>query len=878
LQQFSKNTTDQALTQRTPFLKCFASEAEILKITINARRNCCMNTNFTNPHLKRFITGFALLILSVFSTTVLAQDCGCDYTISTSQGYIKATDVPAIKPGSTVCIKAGVRGRLKLIGFKGTATQPITFKNCGGKVIFDNTTQEGTFIFEGSRYFRVTGTGDPAHKYGFLIRTAVKGSAMGVSESDFELDHIEIADAGFAGIISKIDPTCTNTQYHRANFTMRNVSIHDNYIHDTYGEGMYIGSSNYGGKTSSCGTLYPHLIEGLRIYNNRIENTGADGLQVSSATKDVEVYNNTIYRYGQDPFQSSQINGLMIGGGSTGKYYNNSITEGKGMGICSFGIGNLYLYNNVVVRSGGDGIFIDERSPLLPNSGNYVHNNTVVSSGKYSIRILSRNSVGNTFYNNLLVAPATLTSTSTGSFHYLNIVFSDIKYVQSNNIFIPTVNQASFADAANRNYELTTTSPAIDKGKVLSHFNYDLERNPRPQGNSYDAGAFEFSGTATSTANTPPTVGASADKSITLPTNTLTITGAASDPDGSIASVSWSKVSGSTVSLSGTSTLRLSLSNLLQGTYTFRLTATDNLGATKYDDVVVTVKSATTTATNGLNYKYYTTTSSYPWKLLPDFSRLTPAKTGIVSNFSISPKTQTNYFAFVYEGEVQIDAAGTYTFYSYSDDGSQLFINGNMVVNNNGTHGAQEKSGSVYLAAGRHNIKVTYFDYINGETLAVKYAGPGIAKQTIPNTKLYPVSGTTATTSTASVASLGTDSYSTLAASNASNNMAETEESSTLTADSTDSMQQFDNLELALTAYPNPASDYLEVQLGNSFRGKVSLLLYNMAGQQQLSKSLEPADASSTRLNLNEANLLPGIYILKASDGITSKSIKIIKK
>ncbi len=837
-----------------------------------------MNTNFTNPHLKRFITGFALLILSVFSTTVLAQDCGCDYTISTSQGYIKATDVPAIKPGSTVCIKAGVRGRLKLIGFKGTATQPITFKNCGGKVIFDNTTQEGTFIFEGSRYFRVTGTGDPAHKYGFLIRTAVKGSAMGVSESDFELDHIEIADAGFAGIISKIDPTCTNTQYHRANFTMRNVSIHDNYIHDTYGEGMYIGSSNYGGKTSSCGTLYPHLIEGLRIYNNRIENTGADGLQVSSATKDVEVYNNTIYRYGQDPFQSSQINGLMIGGGSTGKYYNNSITEGKGMGICSFGIGNLYLYNNVVVRSGGDGIFIDERSPLLPNSGNYVHNNTVVSSGKYSIRILSRNSVGNTFYNNLLVAPATLTSTSTGSFHYLNIVFSDIKYVQSNNIFIPTVNQASFADAANRNYELTTTSPAIDKGKVLSHFNYDLERNPRPQGNSYDAGAFEFSGTATSTANTPPTVGASADKSITLPTNTLTITGAASDPDGSIASVSWSKVSGSTVSLSGTSTLRLSLSNLLQGTYTFRLTATDNLGATKYDDVVVTVKSATTTATNGLNYKYYTTTSSYPWKLLPDFSRLTPAKTGIVSNFSISPKTQTNYFAFVYEGEVQIDAAGTYTFYSYSDDGSQLFINGNMVVNNNGTHGAQEKSGSVYLAAGRHNIKVTYFDYINGETLAVKYAGPGIAKQTIPNTKLYPVSGTTATTSTASVASLGTDSYSTLAASNASNNMAETEESSTLTADSTDSMQQFDNLELALTAYPNPASDYLEVQLGNSFRGKVSLLLYNMAGQQQLSKSLEPADASSTRLNLNEANLLPGIYILKASDGITSKSIKIIKK
>ncbi|AHM62948.1 hypothetical protein D770_23515 [Flammeovirgaceae bacterium 311] len=1091
-----------------------------------------MKANCTTLYLRAFLTSLTFVILFLLNTPAQAQDCGCDYTITTSQGYLKAADVPAIKPGSTVCIKGGVRGRLKLIGFKGTADQPIIFKNCGGKVIFDNSTQDGTFIFENSRYFRVTGTGDPLHKYGFFIRTAVKGSAMGVSESDFEIDHIEIGDAGFAGIISKIDPTCTNTQYHRANFVMRNVSIHDNYIHNTYGEGMYIGSTSYGGKSSGCGTLYPHVIEELRIYNNRIENTGADGLQVSSASKNVEVYNNTIYRYGQDPFQSSQINGLMIGGGSTGKYYNNSIIEGKGMGICSFGIADLYLYNNLVVRSGGDGIFIDERTPILPNSGNHVHNNTVVSSGKYSIRMLSRNSVGNTFYNNLLVAPGTLTSTSTGSYNYLNFVHSDIKYVQSNNAYIATIKDAFFADATTGNYELQQISPAIDKGKTLTYFNFDLKRTSRPQGTSFDVGAFEFSGLLR-TDNQAPVVSAGSDKTITLPTNSLTLTGSASDADGSIASVSWSKVNGSTVTMSGTSTLNLSLGSMLEGTYTFRLTAKDNAGATKYDDVVVTVKPATTTtSSNGLNYKYYTTTSSYPWKVLPDFSKLTPAKTGTISNFSISPKTQSNYFAFLYEGQIQIDASGTYTFYTYSDDGSQLFINGNLianndgahaaqersgsvylaagkhnikvtyfehtnsevlavkyagpgiskqtipntklytgststtnaaptvsagsdktitlptnsltltgsasdadgtiastswtkisgpsatlsgsstlslklsnlpagsyifrltakdnagatkyddvvvtvksattttnglnykyytttssypwkllpdfsrltpvktgiisnfsispktqsnyfgfvfegqiqistsgtytfysysddgsklfingslVVNNDGTHGAQEKSGSVYLAAGKHNIKVTYFDYINGETLAVKWAGPGFSKQLIPNSKLFTGSGTTTTSSTASVASLGTDSYSSTTApvnpdaeANVSNTGAELSgkdsSSSYEQVGSTDSLQLASTPEATpLMAYPNPASDYLEVNTGNSFKGKANLQFYNMAGQVQFSQIIDTTETSILRLDLNEHQLQPGLYVLKISDGVSSKSIKILK-
>jgi dienelactone hydrolase len=92
------------------------------------------------------------------------------------------------------------------------------------------------------------------------------------------------------------------------------------------------------------------------------------------------------------------------------------------------------------------------------------------------------------------------------------------------------------------------------------------------------------------TVNNVPTVSAGADATITLPTNSISLQGTASDTDGSIASYNWTMTTGSGGSLSGTSTSNLTASQLTQGTYVFRLTVKDNLGASKSDDVQVTVK------------------------------------------------------------------------------------------------------------------------------------------------------------------------------------------------------------------------------------------------------------------------------------------------
>ncbi|HZY78430.1 MAG TPA: T9SS type B sorting domain-containing protein [Cyclobacteriaceae bacterium] len=89
--------------------------------------------------------------------------------------------------------------------------------------------------------------------------------------------------------------------------------------------------------------------------------------------------------------------------------------------------------------------------------------------------------------------------------------------------------------------------------------------------------------------NQLPIVSAGNPVSVFLPTTTATLTGTASDPDGSISTRLWEKKSGGSASMTGQNSLELNLSNLAQGSYTFRLTVTDNKGGSSFSEVVVQV-------------------------------------------------------------------------------------------------------------------------------------------------------------------------------------------------------------------------------------------------------------------------------------------------
>jgi poly(3-hydroxybutyrate) depolymerase len=94
--------------------------------------------------------------------------------------------------------------------------------------------------------------------------------------------------------------------------------------------------------------------------------------------------------------------------------------------------------------------------------------------------------------------------------------------------------------------------------------------------------------------NIPPVANAGADQSITLPTNSVTLNGtASSDADGTITSYAWTKISGpSSYNIANASGSTTAVTNLVQGTYSFRLVVTDNSGGTDDDTVVVVVNAA----------------------------------------------------------------------------------------------------------------------------------------------------------------------------------------------------------------------------------------------------------------------------------------------
>ncbi len=89
--------------------------------------------------------------------------------------------------------------------------------------------------------------------------------------------------------------------------------------------------------------------------------------------------------------------------------------------------------------------------------------------------------------------------------------------------------------------------------------------------------------------NQPPVVSAGTDQSIALPVTDITLIGTATDTDGSVASLEWTLVSGGAYTPGPADALQWDITGLQQGTYVFRLTATDNLGATSSDDVQVIV-------------------------------------------------------------------------------------------------------------------------------------------------------------------------------------------------------------------------------------------------------------------------------------------------
>ncbi|MBL7093841.1 family 78 glycoside hydrolase catalytic domain [candidate division KSB1 bacterium] len=137
---------------------------------------------------------------------------------------------------------------------------------------------------------------------------------------------------------------------------------------------------------------------------------------------------------------------------------------------------------------------------------------------------------------------------------------------------------------------------------------------------------------------------------------------------------------------------------------------------------------------NGVRWELYRGV----FKQLPDFGKLKLVKSGRVLQIDLSElKIHDEYFAMVFTGYIEITHKDEYTFYTSSNDGSKLYIDNKLVVDNDGEHGATERSGNIKLSPGSYPIKVTYFQAGASKVLNIFYKRQGFERLIVPGSMLY---------------------------------------------------------------------------------------------------------------------------------------------
>jgi hypothetical protein len=257
---------------------------------------------------------------------------------------------------------------------------------------------------------------------------------------------------------------------------------------------------------------------------------------------------------------------------------------------------------------------------------------------------------------------------------------------------------------------------------------------------------------------------------------------------------------------------------------------------------------------NGLAYKYYEASS---YTVVPNFSGITPIKTGSVNNFDISVANRTEQFAIDFVGYINVPSDGQYTFYTSSDDGSLLYIDGIQLVANDGLHALMQQSNSIGLKAGLHAISVGYFNATGDKGLQVSYSGPGITKQSIPSSALF-------TTSTLINQAVMVSSSSAMMFTNDSTNF---------------QMQRLlgNQVTPGAKVYPNPFRNSIQIDVNGGAASKFKLVLTDASGKIVWTKNVENYN-SSFHESVNTSALPIGVYFLSLIQNNKSSVTKLVKE
>ena len=137
---------------------------------------------------------------------------------------------------------------------------------------------------------------------------------------------------------------------------------------------------------------------------------------------------------------------------------------------------------------------------------------------------------------------------------------------------------------------------------------------------------------------------------------------------------------------------------------------------------------------NGTTYKYY----EGHFQKVADMQQKHFVEKGIVSEPSLDKARQEDHYGFEFSGLIDVPEDGVYTFQTRSDDGSVLYIDQILVVDNDGSHAAIPATGSIALKKGWHSYRLLYIEDYEGQHLSWAWKLPSGEKlEPIPASRLY---------------------------------------------------------------------------------------------------------------------------------------------
>lgn len=170
-------------------------------------------------------------------------------------------------------------------------------------------------------------------------------------------------------------------------------------------------------------------------------------------------------------------------------------------------------------------------------------------------------------------------------------------------------------------------------------------------------------------------------------------------------------------------------------------TDSGNVAVEVFDEADFLIPDMPTSVRNAFPAAFYELTNPTQ---LPDFSLLTPYKTKNIAWLNYASTNgiwygseRSDNVGAVYRGMIYVPVTDVYEFYTESDDGSALYLNGVQVVDNDGLHGMQERSGRIGLLAGYHQFRVEFFERTGGAGLIVSIKGGQFFKQPIPQLNYF---------------------------------------------------------------------------------------------------------------------------------------------